>query len=57
MSDTTIPVLATNKVDVESIWRKYGFTPTTDEQRADMQKKNPHAEQCLCRFCQARKAA
>jgi hypothetical protein len=53
MSDTTLPVLATNKVDVQAIWKRHGFVPTTDDERAERQRKNPHAEQCLCRFCQA----
>jgi hypothetical protein len=50
-------ILDTMKADVRSIWERHGFTPTTDEDRAALQRKNPHVEQCRCKFCQQRMAA
>lgn len=49
------PTLVVPKTDVRTTWDRHGFIPTTDEQRARNQRKNPHSEQCLCRFCQAEK--
>lgn len=55
MSELTLPVLATSKADVLETFKRFGFVPTTDKERAERQ--TGHVEQCLCRFCQARKAA
>lgn len=50
--ETVSLVLDTTKANVRAIWEKHGFQPTTDVERALMQQKNPHVEQCRCKFCQ-----
>lgn len=50
---TKIFDLSTAKADVQSTWERFGFTPTTDEERMLRQTKNPHVAQCRCRFCQS----
>jgi hypothetical protein len=57
MNESVQLVLDTTKADVRAIWEAAGFIPTTDEDRAQMQRKNPHVDQCRCKFCQADKAA
>lgn len=55
--ESVLLVLNTTKADVLSIWKAHGFKPTTDEERARLQQKNPHAPQCRCKFCQVKEAA
>lgn len=45
--------LSVAKADVQATWEKFGFQATTDEERLLRQLKNPHVEQCQCRFCQS----
>ncbi len=55
--DESVSLVLNTNADVMSIWKRHGFVPTTDEERLARQQKNPHVDQCRCKFCQALETA